>query len=259
MNRLQHHLRSCSDNCHRECYALKLDIEGYFMHIDRKILFDLIMRRIDALRAKGRLPEEFDYDTVTFLLGKVVFLDPTRGCRIKGSPDDWKGLPGSKSLFKAAPGCGLPIENLTSQLFSNIYLNELDQFVKRGLGFRHYGRYVDDFYILSESRTALESAVPKVDEFLQSNLHLRLNSRKTALLDAYRGVPFLGSVVAPSGKFLSARTLRRVRGKYLDALCYQSDPYAVAAVENSCRGHLAHFSVKFTCGEKMPCNVLWAG
>lgn len=140
IERLEHHIRSCSGNHHKECWVLKLDIKGYFMAIDRGVLYGLIMRRLNRLLSEGRLPEGFDIDTVLFLLHKVVFLDPTKGCRIKGALKDWRGLPDSKSLFHAPQGCGLPIGNLTSQLFSNIYLNELDQFCKRELGFRHFGR-----------------------------------------------------------------------------------------------------------------------
>lgn len=165
IERLEHHLRSCTDNYHKSCYALKLDIEGYFMNIDRSILFDLISSRIDRERSSSGLPSGFDYDTVRYLLEKVVFLDPTKGCRIKGSLKDWRGLPHSKSLFHAPAGCGLPIGNLTSQLFSNIYLNELDQFVKRKLEFRHYGRYVDDFYMIDESLSRLMSAKEAVSHF----------------------------------------------------------------------------------------------
>ena len=242
IERLEHHIRSCSDNHHREAYVLKLDISGYFMGIDRRILFDLLCRRIEMLRFAGRLPEGFDYDTVMFLLRKEVFLDPTKGCRIKGSRDDWKGLPASKSLFHARPGCGLPIGNLTSQLFSNVYLNELDQFVKRTLGFRHYGRYVDDFFIVDSSRDRLLDALPEISDFLTSTLHLRLNDNKTRLLPVSGGVPFLGAVVAPNGRFLRSRTLRHMDRRCLEAICCEKDPYALKAVLNARDGFLSHFS-----------------
>ena len=148
------------------------------MAIDRGVLYGLIMRRLNSLLNESRLSEAFDIDAVLFLLHKVVFLDPTKGCRIKGCLSDWRGLPDSKSLFHAPPGCGLPIGNLTSQLFSNIYLNELDQFCKRRLGFRHYGRYVDDFYLVDDSKERLEGAVPLIDDFLRTHLNLSLNARE---------------------------------------------------------------------------------
>lgn len=191
IERLEHHIRSCSENYHKECWVLNLDIKGYFMSIDRGILWNLIKRRLNCLISEARLPDGFDIDTVLFLLHKVVFLDLTKGCRIKGSLSDWRGLPPSKSLFHAPPGCGLPIGNLTSQLFSNIYLNKLDQFCKRELGFRHYGRYVDDFYLVDDSKERLEGAVPLIEDFLTMNLHLSLNQQKTRVYPSASGVPFL--------------------------------------------------------------------
>ena len=242
IERLEHHIRSCSDNFHRPCYALKLDIKGYFMSIDRNILYSIVLERIDRHAAAGSLPDGFDYDTVVFLLHRTIFNDPTKGCRMRGGWDDWKGLPASKSLFKAKPGCGLPIGNLTSQLFSNVYLNELDQFVKRELGFRHYGRYVDDFYIIDESYERLESAIPIIEDFLQTRLNLNLNKRKIHLNPVEQGVRFLGAVIAPSGRFLRAGKIHRIQRKLEETVCCESNPYQRESVANSYRAHLSHFS-----------------
>ena len=241
IERLEHHIRSCSENYHRQCFALKLDIEGYFMKMDRSLLFDMLQSRIDSLASCGRLPSGFDYDTVLFLLRQVVFLDPTKGCRIKGQLSDWRGLPSTKSLFKSAPGCGLPIGNLTSQLFSNVYLNELDQYVKRTLGFRHYGRYVDDFYIIDGSRDRLSAAIPLVADFLSSQLHLNLNYRKVKIIPVESGVPFLGAVVSPDGRHLSRRSIRRIEHRRMDSLCRERNPFALQAIMNSYSGYLEHF------------------
>lgn len=245
IERLEHHIRSCSDNYHNDCFVLKLDIEGYFMKIDRSILFSMVMERIDRLRFAGRLPEGFDYETVAFLLEKVIFLDPTKGCRVKGSMSDWDKLPRSKSLFHSEPGCGLPIGNLTSQMFSNIYLNELDQYVKRDLGFRHYGRYVDDSYIVGESLEKLLSAVPFISDFLSSRLHLRLNANKIKLFPTCDGVPFLGAVIYPWGRYVMPKNLRRMKRRYDMAFSTANDKYQLRAVLNSYAGYLSHFSSPF--------------
>ena len=242
IERLEHHIRSCSENYHRQCFALKLDIEGYFMNMDRNLLFNMLLSRIDSLASCGRLPEGFDYDTVLFLLRQVVFLDPTKGCRIKGALSDWRGLPDSKSLFKSAPGCGLPIGNLTSQLFSNVYLNELDQYVKRNLGFRHYGRYVDDFYIIDGSCDRLSAAIPLVADFLHNRLHLNLNYRKVKIIPVESGVPFLGAVVFPDGRHLSRRSIRRIEHRRMDSQCRERNPFALQAIMNSYSGYLEHFN-----------------
>ena len=242
IERLEHHIRSCSDNFHKPCYALKLDIKGYFMNIDRNILYSIVMDRIGKLASTGNQPDGFDYDTVVFLLQRIIFNDPTKGCRMRGGWDDWKGLPASKSLFKSKPGCGLPIGNLTSQLFSNVYLNELDQYVKRELGFRHYGRYVDDFYIVDESYERLESAIPMIEDFLQTRLNLKLNKRKIHLNPVEQGVHFLGALIAPSGRFLRAGKIHRIQRKLEDTVCLDANQYHRESVTNSYRAHLSHFS-----------------
>jgi RNA-directed DNA polymerase len=76
---------------------------------------------------------------------------------MKGKSEDWSGLPSSKSLFHAQHNCGLPIGNLLSQLFGNIYMNEFDHWVKRELGIKYYSRYVDDFILIHNSKEYLQS------------------------------------------------------------------------------------------------------
>ena len=108
-------------------------------------------------------------------------------------------------------GCGLPIGNLTSQLFSNIYLSGLDDFVKRELRFRHYGRYIDDFYIVSTSREDLLAEIPLIRVFLSRELGLCLHPRKSHLTDVRKGVRFLGAVIKPYQRYVYHRGLSRAR------------------------------------------------
>ena len=140
----------------------------------------------------------------------------TQGCRIIGPRSDWEGLPHSKSLFHSPEGCGLPIGNLTSQLFSNVYLNEFDQFVKRELKCRHYGRYVDDFYIVSSDKAWLGSLVPKITGFLSSRLGLAVHEGKTEIRSVKDGIEFLGAFVLPYRTYLSRATLRRMDEKLFE-------------------------------------------
>lgn len=83
----------------------------------------------------------------------VLFHDPTRDCLINHARNDWRELPLDKSLFHSRPGRGLPVGNLTSQVFANFHLNPFDHFVKHTLGVRCHGRYVDDFLIVHVDRT----------------------------------------------------------------------------------------------------------
>ena len=89
----------------------------------------------------------------------------------------------------------MPIGNLTSQLFSNIYLNKLDNYVKRTLKEKHYGRYVDDFYIVHTDKQHLTELIPQIGKFLQKELGLELHPDKICLQSAGNGTAFLGTVL----------------------------------------------------------------
>jgi retron-type reverse transcriptase len=87
-------------------------------------------------------------------------------------------LPDDKSLFHSPKDTGLAIGNLTSQLFANIYLDSLDKYIKYELGFKYYGRYVDDFIIIDTDKEKLLSVIPQIKHFLHDNLHLILHPKK---------------------------------------------------------------------------------
>ncbi len=201
ISRLQSFIRGCSHNYTRDAWILKMDILGYFMRIDRQILFDMICRKLERYTR----PVDFDKPLLIYLLEKVIFNDPTTNCIIKGRASDWKGLPPSKSLFHAPPGKGFPIGNLTSQLFGNIYLNPFDHFVKEELEMRYYGRYVDDFVLVHESREFLKAQIPKIRAFLRDELQLELHPRKTYLQHYSRGVQYLGAYLKPHRAYASPR------------------------------------------------------
>lgn len=95
----------------------------------------------------------------------------------------WNGLPKDKSLFYAKQDCGLPIGNLSSQFFSNIYMNVFDQYVKRELKCCHYGRYVDDAYIVSDDRECLKKLIPEISQFLSRKLGLEINHQSIHFLE----------------------------------------------------------------------------
>ena len=145
------------------------------MSIDRGILY----RRLEAfVREKYKAS---DRDLVLGLCRKIVFCDPAGSCIVKGRRGDWDGLPADKSLFHSRPGCGLPIGNLTSQVFANFYLSPFDHFMKHRLGLRHYGRYVDDIVVVHPDRAFLAALVPVAADYLQRELGLTLHPRKVCL------------------------------------------------------------------------------
>lgn len=210
IERIEHHIRSCTDNYRRKAYILKMDLKGYFMSIDKKLLYDIITDDLARFARKRdeRMP---DPGLTDFLLRSILFRDPTADCLMHGRPEEREGLPPSKSLFHSAPGTGLPIGDLTSQLFSNILLGRLDEYVKRTLGCRHYGRYVDDFYIVGRHRSRLLGLVPLLRMFLRDGLRLELHPHKTELQPCTRGICFLGACVKPHRRYPSKRTVRLMR------------------------------------------------
>ncbi|MGR3218585.1 MAG: reverse transcriptase domain-containing protein [Candidatus Anammoxibacter sp.] len=202
VKRLAHFVRSCSRNYTRDCYILKLDIEGYFMSIDRSLLHKIVEGTLNRFCKNV----DFDMDLILYLIRKVVFNDPVKQCVIKGSKNDWNGLPKSKSLFFAGKNKGFPIGNLTSQLFGNVYLNEFDHFIKYRLGFKYYGRYVDDLVIIHPDKEYLKSIIPLLREYLQDQLLLKLHPKKIYLQHYSKGVNFLGTVIKPYRNYIGNRT-----------------------------------------------------
>jgi hypothetical protein len=114
-------------------------------------------------------------------------------------------LPKSKSLFFSKANCGLPIGNLTSQLFSNIYLHSFDTFIKNENKIKYYSRYVDDFYILSNNASDLKEYIMIYKENLENELGLQLHPKKIILQHFSKGVNFLGATLKPHRKYVSNR------------------------------------------------------
>ena len=113
---------------------MKMDLREYFMNINRSRLLEICRSALFRMRyhrvgsgCREVWDDVLDFDFVDYLTETIVLLDPVEGCHRTGWPDEWAELPDSKSLFCSPEGCGLPIGNLTSQLFSNVYLNALDQ------------------------------------------------------------------------------------------------------------------------------------
>jgi len=202
IRRIDHFIRSCSLNYSKDCYILKLDIKGYFMSISRKILFHQVKT---ALLSKFH-KTTFDMEIVLNLIKKTIFNEPTQDCTIKGKTIDWQGLPKDKSLFTSNKNYGLPIGNLTSQLFGNVYLNEFDHYMKKDLKIKYYGRYVDDFILIHNDQDYLKSLIKVIREYLKKELKLVLHPKKVYLQHYSKGVKYLGAVIKPHRIYIANRT-----------------------------------------------------
>ncbi len=195
---LQKMLRSATANGKRRVYYLKLDIHNFFMTIDRQILYQLILRKCSC-------PD------LRWLLHTVIFHDPTQDYILQDRHQLRHGLPAHKSLFNAKEHCGLAIGNLTSQFFANVYLNELDQFVKHVLKCHFYGRYVDDMLMLAESPYELLNHEERIRRFVGDSLHLQLNDRSRRLAPVSGGVDFVGFIVRSDYMLARRRTLGNLK------------------------------------------------
>ena len=131
----------------------------------------------------------------------------------------WEGLPKDKSLKYSGCGKGLPIGNLTSQLFANIYLNPLDHFVKRELKMACYGRYVDDMVLVHSDKSILLRAIEGIRRFLSDRLLLELHPGKIRLQPASYGFSFLGQYILPY-RVYPCRRLRRALKTTMDVVSY---------------------------------------
>lgn len=236
IERLAHHIQSCSDNYKEKVWVIKLDIQGYFMSLPREKLYE---------RAMWGLNRQFEgdygkkYEMLRFLWQQTIFDDPCKGVKKKGWPYDWMDLPDSKSLFKQPPGVGIVIGNLTSQLLSNIYLDQLDRYVVFDLKWKHYGRYVDDFYIVvtEEELPKAVSDIEAIKKYL-ARIGLALHPHKVSIQPADRGVPFLGGVVYPGRVYPGKRIVRNARKAFNETVAGVRDIESVV----SYIGHMKYFS-----------------
>lgn len=250
IERLRRHIEDVSEKYKRQTYVLKMDIKGYFMSIDRQRLLDIVL---ESLRESYCRPsnkdgmlwgEKIDFPFVEYLSRKIIMLDPTEGCIRRGEAKDWDILPPSKSLFLAKKGCGLPIGNLTSQLFSNVYMNVFDKYVEDFLrsvsGEAHYGRYVDDSFVVFRGKRLLRQLMKESFIFLKTKLGLKLHPHKVLIVPMRHGVEFLGAFVKPYRIYVSRKSFRRMRLK-IDKLEFSDDPYKIRASLNSFLGILCHY------------------
>ena len=172
IKRLEKFIKSAESKSLSKIYCLKCDISKYFESIGHKILFSLVQRKIGDKK-------------VLWLIKEIL-----------------------NSSYKKMD-IGIPIGNLTSQLFANIYLNELDQFVKHGLRIKYYLRYMDDFLVLDYDKREIRRIKEKIREFLQDKLKLELHPKKANLFPASKGIDFLGYRIFGSHSLLRKDTVKR--------------------------------------------------
>jgi len=170
--------RQVSNNAFKPCFVLKCDIRKFFETIDHEILLGIIRKRIRDANAVWLLEEIIESFTSRY-----------------------------SNLFERK---GLPIGNLTSQLFANIYLNEFDQFIRHKLKVKNYIRYTDDFVIVAGNKPYLENLITSIRIFLSNKLALELHPKKITIRKFHQGIDFLGYIILPYCRLLRTKTRQRI-------------------------------------------------
>ncbi len=244
VTRLQQFMRKVTHNGTRRAFALHLDIKGFFFHIDKEMLWQMIAKRIRD-------------EALLWLARTVIFHDCTQKVFFKSDRRLWQHIPPHKTLFGTENERGLPIGNLSSQFFSNVYLNALDQFVKHELKARAYVRYSDDCVLLQEHPEQLLAWREAIGSFLQARLRLSLTDPKVTPRLVSSGLNFVGYIVRPDYLLVRRRSVRRLKMRLREyerrlvrhaggCTIFRHDAVALEGLRATWASYRAHFKMANT-------------
>lgn len=226
IRRLREHILAVSHNYTRPAYCIKLDLKSHFMNIYRPKLYELITSALD----RQPFTDPKIRELCRYLWRVIIFDNPRHEAVMKSSSAAFHSLPPDK-LLSSVSLFGLPVGNLTSQLASNIFLDQLDWYIYQTLGYQHYGRYVDDFFIIVSEADypKAKKDVAKIERFLYRQLRAVLHPKKRYFQEVKKGVTFLGFTIYPHC-IVPSRRLRA--GLQASARAYRSaqkSPEQIAA------------------------------
>jgi RNA-directed DNA polymerase len=245
--RLQTFMRQATRNGQVRAYALQFDVANCFNSINRRLLYGFISKRLNAASRTNPAERERRLH-LAWLTRQLLTGNPGLGAQRLGAPSRFDRVPIHKRLANAAPECGLPIGNLSSQFFANVHLDPLDQFVKHTLKCRWYVRYVDDFVLLASDANQLMEWRVAVRDFLKDRLRLALRLPEPEPAPVSAGVDFVGYVVRP-GYLLSRRrvvqaadrALMRWKARVLTAEGMHLSAKSRAGLRSTLGSYLGHF------------------
>ena len=193
-NRVQKFIRSATKNHTQPAWFLKADIANFFVSIDKQILDGLLAKQITE-------------PWWQWLMRVILHKDPKENVHIKSDAKLFGKVPMHKSLLNAPDGFGLPIGNLSSQFFANVYLDGLDQYAKHKLKLRYYARYVDDIVAIGDSGHDLHKAYEQLATFATTRLGVLFHPDKKEINRVEVGVNFVGYIIKPWCKYVRRSTV----------------------------------------------------
>lgn len=171
---------------------MQCDVSSYFTSIDKNILFKIVNFHIDKINLKDN-----DKDFISYLFSQIIFTNPESSHIRTGNFSQESKIRADKKLGSKGKLTGLPIGSYSSQFESMLYLNELDYYIKTKMKIKRYIRYVDDFIIFDKNSSNFKSQREEINAFLQEELKLTLNPKKTKIQPFHKGLDFLGYVIHP--------------------------------------------------------------
>ena len=195
-------------NEHPDWWVGRFDIEGFFMSMDKALLFEMLDIFIRD-NYKGD-----DIECLLYITRIIVFHCPQDNCVRRSAVEKWSHIPPRKTLFGQPKEKGCAIGNLPSQLSANFYASVLDHWILNVKGYKHYLRFVDDFILFTPTREELVSLVPELKEYISEQLLIKLHPKKIYIQPVRNGVLFVGAMIKPDRVYISNRT----RGKMYDKL-----------------------------------------
>lgn len=203
-----------SQNMQRQAWIYKGDIVGFFMHIDKQKMFDMLEKLINE-KYGG-----IDKEHLLYLTKITVFHSPEKDCYIKSPFEMWKKINPDKSLFYNGDGIGEPIGNLTTQLFAGYYMSFLDEFVEKLFDGKNYSytRSVDDFVIICDDRLFLKQAIREIMQFTHDELKVECHRDKIYFQPVSHGVKFLGQIIKHGRRYTINRTIGRMTDRVNECL-----------------------------------------
>ena len=197
VKRLHEKIAEVSQNYTCDCWIAKFDMQGFFMSIHKPTLWSMLEKFLTEHYHAS------DKEIILWLVKKIVLHSPEKNCIRKMPPSMWHDIPANKSLFTNGDDYGLPIGNLTSQMFANFYLTDFDKWMESQFC---YGRYVDDFFVIDTDKRKILKAIPEMRKQL-ARVQVKLHPNKVYIQHYSKGCSFIGGIVRKERIYTCRRTV----------------------------------------------------